>query len=67
MNAKTHNGGNNVLSREQVQFIEKEEDEALKKIEDISATIVERKKKPENAKIAVGLNAPFYVYCTWVR
>ena len=35
-----------------MQFIEKEEDGALKCIEDISAKVVERKKKPENAKIS---------------
>ena len=34
-----------------MQFIEEEEDGALKCIEDISATVVERKKKPENVKI----------------
>ena len=35
-----------------MQFIEEEEDEALKKIEDIFAMVVERKKKPKNAKIS---------------
>jgi len=35
-----------------VQFIEEEENGALKKIEDISTTVVDRKKKLENAKIS---------------
>ena len=35
-----------------MQFIEEEDDGALKKIEDISATVVDRKKKLENAKIS---------------
>ena len=41
-----------LLVGRQVQFIEEEEDEALKKIEDIFAMVVERKKKPKNAKIS---------------
>ena len=36
----------------QVQFIKEEEDGALKKIEDIFAMRVDRKKKLENAKIS---------------
>ena len=35
-----------------MQFIEEEEDGALKRIEDISIMVVERKKKPKNAKIS---------------
>ena len=35
-----------------MQFIEEEEDGALKRIEDISTTVVERKKKPKNVKIS---------------
>ena len=35
-----------------MQFIEEEDDGALKRIEDISVMAVERKKKPENAKIS---------------
>ena len=35
-----------------MHFIEEEEVGALKCIEDISAKVVERKKKPENAKIS---------------
>ena len=35
-----------------MQFVEEEEDGALKRIEDISATTVERKKKLENVKIS---------------
>ena len=35
-----------------MQFIEEEADGALKCIEDISAMVVERKKKPENVKIS---------------
>ena len=35
-----------------MQFIEEEEDRALKCIEYIFATVVERKKKPKNAKIS---------------
>ena len=35
-----------------MQFIEEEQDRALKRIEDISATAIERNKKPKNAKIS---------------
>ena len=35
-----------------MQFIEEEEEGALKCIEDISTTVVERKKKPDNVKIS---------------
>ena len=35
-----------------MKFIEEEEDGALKCIEDISAMVVERKKKPKTAKIS---------------
>ena len=35
-----------------MQFIEEKEDGALKHIENISVTVVERKEKPENAKIS---------------
>ena len=35
-----------------MQFVEEEEDGALKRIEDISATTVERKKKLKNVKIS---------------
>ena len=38
-----------------MQFIEEEEDRALEKTEDISATVIERKKKLENAKISCWL------------
>ena len=35
-----------------MQFIEEEEDRALEKTEDISATVIKRKKKLENEKIS---------------
>ena len=35
-----------------MQFIEEEDDGALKKIEDISVMVVDRKKKPKNVKIS---------------
>ena len=38
-----------------MQFIKEEEVGALKKIEDISTTVVQRKKKLENAKISCWL------------
>nr|POE73939.1 hypothetical protein CFP56_59391 [Quercus suber] len=40
------------VETKKVQFIEEEEEGALKRIEDISVMAIERKKKPKNAKIS---------------
>jgi len=52
-----------------VQFSEEEEDEALKRIEDISAMAVERKKKTLLQKLAIGVAHRFVFQssASWVR